>query len=122
MSDDDQIDMSWVAHAACKDADPELFFSERSTPEGMNQRRAALRMCEACDVKLQCLSYGLMYERFGIWGGTTAERRSAIRRKYNITARLDRYNLTTSITGHAITASNNRKINDALAKQKNSQQ
>lgn len=121
MSEHEPIDMSWSQFAACRNEDPELFFSENATPESQAQRRHALRICETCSVTEPCLNYGLIYERFGIWGGTTAEQRNHMRRELKISARLDRFNLTTSITGQASVAAKDRKINNALAQQQNRQ-
>lgn len=49
--------------------------------EAMNQ---AIRVCETCRVKEQCLEYSLHWEPFGIWGGLTEGARERMRKKKNI--------------------------------------
>ncbi len=67
----------WAAYAACRSADPDLFF-----PGSDAEARHALRICATCPVVEDCLDYALMArERYGIWGGTTErERRRLLRR------------------------------------------
>lgn len=67
----------WAAYAACREADPELFFSgdEEATA-------AAIRICRGCPVSDECLDWALeMRVRYGVWGGATErERRRMVRR------------------------------------------
>lgn len=67
----------WVVFAACKDADPNVFFLE---PE--DDPSPALAMCRACSVQQQCLDYAVGARlSSGIWGGLTPkQRRRLIRR------------------------------------------
>ncbi len=67
----------WVAYAACRGADADLFF-----PGNDLNPREALKICRACPVREECLEYALSArERYGVWGGTTArERRRMLRR------------------------------------------
>lgn len=66
----------WVDEALCAQTDPEAFFpevGETSTP--------ALRVCQACPVRQQCLEWALTNnEIFGVWGGTTPNDRRKLRR------------------------------------------
>lgn len=62
----------WWEDAACRTADPELFFPTRELPR--EQRRAAEReaksICSRCPVIAECLQAALERdERHGIWGG-----------------------------------------------------
>lgn len=62
----------WWEDAACRTADPELFFPTREIPR--EQRRAAERkaksICAGCPVIAECLQTALERdERHGIWGG-----------------------------------------------------
>lgn len=70
--------MSWQERARCADSsvDPEIFYSDDSRSPG-----AAKKICDQCDVQLECAAAGAD-ERYGIWGGTTPSRR-AQRRKIN---------------------------------------
>lgn len=67
----------WVVFAACKDADPELFF-----PSSKYEEREALALCRICPVQRECLDYAFdAKEVFGIWGGLSEkQRRTAFRR------------------------------------------
>lgn len=66
----------WDGQAACADADVDLFF-----PENGQSDRQAMLMCFRCPVRRECLQLALERpERLGIWGGSTAAMRSALRR------------------------------------------
>ena len=64
-------DDTWVAEAACRDASPDLFFSDRA-----EDIRAAVRICRRCPVAEECRAVALASgERFGVWGGQTERQR-----------------------------------------------
>ncbi|QBI18219.1 WhiB family transcriptional regulator [Egibacter rhizosphaerae] len=64
-------DDTWVAQAACRDASPDLFFSDRA-----EDIRAAVRICRRCPVVEPCRAVALASgERFGVWGGQTERQR-----------------------------------------------
>lgn len=67
----------WVVFAACRDADPDVFFPSNKTEE-----RAALALCAMCPVIRECQDYSIeARETFGVWGGLTEkQRRGALRR------------------------------------------
>ncbi|MDP9023155.1 MAG: WhiB family transcriptional regulator, partial [Actinomycetota bacterium] len=61
----------WMVRARCRDIDPEVFFVR-----GAKQSRRALRICERCCVRQECLSYAIGHEiEFGVWGGLTERQR-----------------------------------------------
>lgn len=67
----------WQRDAACRDADPELFFSNDET-----DREEALAMCGACPVRNECLEHALATrEAYGIWGGTDEQERKRLLRR-----------------------------------------
>jgi WhiB family redox-sensing transcriptional regulator len=68
----------WAVHAACRDADPALFFAG---VEG-GDTRVAQRICAGCPVNEECLEWALTAGvSYGVWGGTTEQqRRQAVRR------------------------------------------
>jgi WhiB family transcriptional regulator, redox-sensing transcriptional regulator len=70
------ITLDWRHRAACRDADPDLFFPEGdpSAPAYAAQVAEALATCSACPVRLQCAEFGLG-EASGIWAGTTEQER-----------------------------------------------
>lgn len=62
----------WKAEGACRDHDPDLFFPDRG-----EDTDTAKRICAACTVRRECLTYALTAprERNGIWGGTSGRER-----------------------------------------------
>ena len=68
--------LAWQQRALCAQTDPEAFF-----PEKGGSTREAKRVCQACEVRLECLEYALAHdERFGIWGGMSERERRKLRR------------------------------------------
>lgn len=70
----------WREQAACRGVDLSVFF-----PEGMRNTTApaiaaAKQICERCPVRAVCLADHLN-ETHGVWGGTSAREREALRRK-----------------------------------------
>jgi WhiB family transcriptional regulator, redox-sensing transcriptional regulator len=71
----------WRDDAACRDADPELFFPIGTTGPALRKVQEAIRICQACPTRTPCLSWALEHGvTDGVWGGTTIEQRRAIRR------------------------------------------
>jgi WhiB family transcriptional regulator, redox-sensing transcriptional regulator len=72
-----RIRYDWQERAACREANPDLFFPERGSPGD-----SAKRVCVTCDVRLECLEYALANcERYGVWGGLTERERTRLRRQ-----------------------------------------
>lgn len=65
----------WRDHAACRDADPELFFPLGTRGASVPQVEQAKLVCRACPVSLPCLRWALEHGDAGVWGGTTDEER-----------------------------------------------
>jgi WhiB family transcriptional regulator, redox-sensing transcriptional regulator len=62
---------SWRLRAACRDADPALFFPERN-----QSAKPAKRICAECPVREQCLAFAVASgERFGVFGGLAERER-----------------------------------------------
>lgn len=60
----------WRHRSACRDQDPELFFSK--SPE---DREEAKRVCAGCPVRSQCLEWADEWgEKAGVWGGVARNR------------------------------------------------
>jgi WhiB family redox-sensing transcriptional regulator len=75
------IGMSWQHRAACRDADPDLFFPlPRDESETLLQIEAAKAYCRTCPVAKECLAHALGNGSVGIWGGLTDAERDALRR------------------------------------------
>ncbi|MEV0623876.1 WhiB family transcriptional regulator [Nonomuraea sp. NPDC050404] len=66
-----------MARAACRDADPELFFPITWDDRPGRADDEARSICRACPVRPACLDWAVRTgEPDGMWGGTTpAERR-----------------------------------------------
>lgn len=72
---DDSLD--WQGRALCTQTDPEAFF-----PEKGGSAREAKRVCQACEVRSECLKHALENsEQFGIWGGLTGPERARLKRR-----------------------------------------
>ena len=68
--------LAWQQHALCAQTDPEAFF-----PDKGGSTREAKAVCQACQVREDCLEYALANdERFGIWGGMSERERRRLRR------------------------------------------
>ena len=75
------MDTNWRDGAACRDADPDLFFPIGTTGPSLDQINEAKRICLSCPVRKQCLARALeLGAASGIWGGTTEDERRALRR------------------------------------------
>lgn len=70
------VDTDWHHLAACREADPNLFFPERGV-----DIRPAIAICQQCAVRNECLDHALTHrEVHGIWGGTSERQRRVMRR------------------------------------------
>ena len=66
----------WAAYAACRSADPELFF-----PGTDSASSEAVKICRSCAVQNQCLAWALDNRvRYGVWGGLTEQQRRRLTR------------------------------------------
>jgi WhiB family redox-sensing transcriptional regulator len=72
------MNLSWRQHAACRGADPDIFY-----PASDEEAEAAKAICLTCSVRQACLEYALANrERDGVWGGATErERRRLVRQR-----------------------------------------
>jgi WhiB family redox-sensing transcriptional regulator len=77
--------IGWQARAACRGADPELFFvpeAERVTARKRRETKAKA-ICAGCAVRIDCLEWRLDSPDQmdgGIWGGAGEEERTRLRR------------------------------------------
>ena len=71
----------WRDQAACRDADPELFFPDGDTRSTRAQVKTAKLICRGCPVSATCLSWALASgQEAGIWGGLTEDERRRLLR------------------------------------------
>jgi WhiB family redox-sensing transcriptional regulator len=62
----------WWGEAACREADPELFFPVAAHGPGAIEIVRAKAVCRACPVSRLCLQYALATRQaHGVWGGLT---------------------------------------------------
>lgn len=77
-------DTNWARYAACRDADPVLFFAPGK--ESPSQREArewkAKAICSGCRAKPECLDYALATgQEDGVWGGLSEDERRRLMRQ-----------------------------------------
>lgn len=70
----------------CAGEDPELFFLTTSSMDNAFKLPRAIAACGDCTFRRPCLAYALTHAVTGVWGGTTAPQRVALRKKHGITA------------------------------------
>ena len=68
---------NWRARAACKDADPDLFFP---MPGDEGAERQAKAVCAGCRVRPECLDWALTHGVSGVWGGLSEDERRPLNR------------------------------------------
>jgi hypothetical protein len=72
----------WRHRAACRDADPEIFFPVAESGPALDAAQAhALAYCARCPVRAECLAFALDVLPYGIAGGMTAEQRRGLRHR-----------------------------------------
>jgi WhiB family redox-sensing transcriptional regulator len=72
MSDDDD---NWRVRAACRDAEPELWY-----PDNPRDAWLGVWVCNGCPVRQECLAYAqARREPYGTWGGVTEWERITLR-------------------------------------------
>jgi WhiB family transcriptional regulator, redox-sensing transcriptional regulator len=72
----------WWSRAACKSADPDVFFPISGSGPALAQVDSAKAVCAACQVRGDCLRYALAAGTLqGVWGGMTEEERRLLRQR-----------------------------------------
>ena len=73
---------NWREHAACRKADPDLFFPISGAGPARVQVERAKAVCAGCTVRGDCLRYALAAGPLqGVWGGLTEEERRLLRQR-----------------------------------------
>jgi|ERR1700679_4179552 WhiB family redox-sensing transcriptional regulator len=74
----DAVVIDWRQLAACRSADPDLFFPV-SGGAWTGQVEKAKALCGECRVRRQCLQYAISEdEAYGVWGGMTGDERRRV--------------------------------------------
>lgn len=72
----------WRDAAACRTADPELFFPRGEGAPNAAQIEGAKAVCSRCPVREECLAWAMKSGQLdGVWGGKTEKERANMRRK-----------------------------------------
>ncbi|SDH69314.1 WhiB family transcriptional regulator, redox-sensing transcriptional regulator [Sinosporangium album] len=74
----------WMKNAACRDADPEIFFPIGSPGTAVYRQtvQAAKAVCDTCPVTERCLSDAMAKPSLqGVWGGLEEDERRRLRRR-----------------------------------------
>jgi WhiB family transcriptional regulator, redox-sensing transcriptional regulator len=72
----------WWSHAACRTADPELFFPISAVGPATAEIATAKAVCARCGVRRECLTFALATRQVhGVWGGTSPEERQVLRER-----------------------------------------
>lgn len=71
----------WAKEAACTDLDlstsADIFHLEKSVGRPTREQQF-VQFCSDCPVKFECLSFGIVHDYYGVWGGTTRGQRKKI--------------------------------------------
>ena len=71
---------NWRDAAACRHADPDLFFPAGTTGDAVEDTAAAIALCRRCPVREECLEFAMVTsQRDGVWGATSEEDRRRMR-------------------------------------------
>lgn len=78
-----QDDIEWQREAACRSADPELFFPPDGERKGTGKSREdeAKAFCRQCKVAAECLEFAIKNKEPGIWGGLNDDEREGLGRR-----------------------------------------
>ena len=76
-------DTHWQEAAACRQADPELFFPIGAAGKAAAEIQRAKTICSRCPVHRPCLIYALATgQEFGIWGGRDENERRLLHQQW----------------------------------------
>jgi WhiB family transcriptional regulator, redox-sensing transcriptional regulator len=72
----------WRSAAACRSADPDLFFPVSSSGRALEQVAEAKAICARCPVRPECLAFALRTGQLhGVWGGMGEQERYLVSRR-----------------------------------------
>jgi len=70
----------WRILAACRSADPDLFFPISSSGSSLAQVAQAKAICAGCPVRRECLAFAVRtHQVHGVWGGLSEQERHPLR-------------------------------------------
>lgn len=69
-------------NARCKGIDVDLFYLDDENLRKLGASLLKVRtICFRCPIRKECMEYGFKYERYGMFGGISAEERDLLRKK-----------------------------------------
>src|SRR5260370_38817788 len=72
----------WRSAAACRFADPDLFFPVSSSGQALEQVAEAKAICARCPVRRECLAFAQRTGQLhGVWGGMSEQERDLVWRR-----------------------------------------
>lgn len=74
----DTLPGRWVEQAECRNIGSEIFYPPDDVPVTRDFYSTGKKICAGCDVRDECLLYGLD-EPYGLWGGYSPPERRAMR-------------------------------------------
>ena len=78
-------DRDWRQLAACRHADPELFFPVSASGPSLDQITQAKAIWARCPVRRECLAFALdTRQDHGVWGGVSEQERRLRARKTRV--------------------------------------
>jgi WhiB family transcriptional regulator, redox-sensing transcriptional regulator len=77
----------WRGQAACRLADPELFFPVSPGGPSLDRTERARAICATCPVRRECLQFALATRQaYGVWGGMSEQERGAVHQRAELRA------------------------------------
>jgi WhiB family transcriptional regulator, redox-sensing transcriptional regulator len=74
----------WRSAAACRSADPDLFFPVSSSGKALERAEQAIAICARCRVRRECLAFAVKtHQMHGVWGGMSEQDHYRLRRYGN---------------------------------------
>lgn len=69
----------WRKFAACRRAEPELFFPVSAAGQSTAETERAKAVCARCPVRRECLQFALATRQaYGVWGGMSEQERRTV--------------------------------------------
>jgi WhiB family redox-sensing transcriptional regulator len=72
-------ELPWLPHAECRNHPHVDFF-----PMSHGGAMKAKAVCRVCPVRVECLTWALEHEFYGVWGGTSEKQRRTLRREKRV--------------------------------------
>lgn len=73
------MNILWILKekGACRNASSDLFFPQYDSP---SSTELAIKICDGCTFRAECLDWALDHNETGVWGGTSETTRRSLKR------------------------------------------